>query len=639
MSGRETRGRWPASSTQQLIDLTVRALRFSADGPSRPAPPAVVLAYPLRLIGVVIDDFDLRALIDLDRRLELTAEGENPDLVTDLLSATGRTTAQIGGHSGTSLARRLLDGLPGMLTTPCTPDGNREGGSPLDRTSGWTTQDVVMQHARQPPAIAVGPVTWRPPNREHHQLSETEQLAVHVVALRLAQLATWLCERERGNPEAHELLPRCIEASFVLASLPLRLLRPRADTRDGQAPSNGPQQVDVEPIDDQARVIWQRHLRNDRDPLSLLRRREDLRMARTRWLELLASAERYPALLRGGPTLMERRLAMTVRRDPAVPTPSDLGCLRRVLHVFQADEPLLTAPPARTSAQTGSGASPTRESDPQPTLAPNGFRFEQQQLLELTSGHLLPRYLMDLTFGLLLALRDEHMRRFSQPPLQRLWRLASRTLMPVMAAVGLSALLAAMAAPLLVGLGTGPPPRALAQSLQFGLLTAAGAWLLLTAAVVGVGGREGSYLALLRMPATTAFGLAILLSFASDWLRPPTAWATAAVPLGLMILAFGYLFIETVNQGAEGLHALGRAALLGLIGAGVAFAATAGVTFALAPAFFGPSNAYQVMAASPARFLWAVLLASSAAFALGTFLQAIWDEAPVTAPLSRLRLR
>jgi hypothetical protein len=594
------RRRWPASSTQQLIDLTAQELRSGAETAARPVPPAMIVGWQLRLVGVVVDDVDLPAVIDLDRHLHLTLDGKDPKLVTDLLLTTGRTSGRIGGHSRTSLARRLLDGLPEMLTRPCDSDGDPR----------------------------------------HHQLDREEWLTINVAGLRLAQLAIWLCERDRGNPEAHELLPRSIEAAFLLASLPLRLLRPVSDTSTGDGPTIGLQRAGLSPIDDQARTIWQRHLcRPDGDVFSLQRRRNDLQASRTRWLELLGSAERYPSLAGGGPKLMERRLAVAVRRDPAIPTPSDLGRARRALHVFQADEPLLTTPPVRGPSNAYSDGSTRRQPDPQPTIVQDSFRVEREQLLDLASGHLLPRYLIDLTLGLLLALRDEHVRRSSHPALQRVWWLASRTLLPLTATVGLIAVLTAMTAPVLVGLSVGSPQRAVAQSLQLGLLAAAGVWLSVIVAVVVLGGREGSYLALLRMPATTAFGLAILLSFAGDWLRPPAGWATAAVPLVLITLAFGYLFIETVNQGAEGPQAVGRAVLLGLIGTGVAVVVTAGVTFALTPAFFGSTDAYQLIAASPARFLWAVLLASSAAFALGTFLQAIWDEAPVTAPLSRLRLR
>lgn len=545
----------------------------AAAGAERTASPR------MQVIGMPTD-LSMEELLKLDRSLALTTELSALPILEQLQAWASRRGGRDGGLSPADIAKRLLDGLPQNL------------------------ESLLVTH--EPP---------------HPRPSQTL-----VCALRLAQLAVWICEKQAGDPAARELLPRAAEAAFLCASLPLRLL-----------------DDDDEPIDERARKIWAHHLtRTGGVELSLENCRRDAVQARTLWLEMVFRMELYPSLMAARPAVTDRRLRALIRRDLAVP---ERGFIERRIHIFQADEALIFQRPGADSG-------------------------ERQQLLELTAMHLLPRYLSDESIGLLLALRDAQLRAPEAPGrpnrssdatapmpasrprhravatrLPRLtWLVASRLLLPVRSLAGLVIIALAIALPLVVAL---PQAAALPPSAVHGLTSFASAtilvlgiaWSVLVVAVVMTGGREGSFLALLRMPATSAFGLAILLTFNTAWLRPPAHTVTALLPLAFLLLAGFYLAIETINQGAEGTTILSRAALLTLVGSGVSLSVTSLVLIGVAPAFFASTESFAALQASPAARLWALVLAASAAFMLGTFLQAIWDEAPVTAPLSRLRLR
>lgn len=587
----------PEEATASIVKDTVAALTHAATySYQHPAgiepPPALQILPPdnVRLLGIDIDR-DQLAFTDcwrLDQLLHLAADGKDPGFISHLLRRTGIDEGRGGGWSRTDIAQRLLEGLAPLL---------EKGYAGVSQTDNLDPED----------------------NRD---------LEVYVVALRLAQTAIWLCEREPGNPEAHELLPHAAEAAFLTAALPLRLL-----DRTGQ------------PIDEHARMIWGEHLHAaNEEQISLASCRRDAQRMRTRWLELLFSMERHPSLLADNQQAIDARLVRVIRRNPVPLEARGLGRTQRLWHVFVADEPLVFTTPGGGQDPGGASRIDGNQAD---KSAPSyevlrAFQGERQQLLDLTALHLLPRYLTDEAFGLLLGLRE--IAHCSKPTTCRsrakaaAWSVASRFLHRV-SMLAAAALLTVSGLVPLHALADLPLPVTAIVALWTTVGMLAMVWALLLVLVVTLGGREGSYLAMLRMPATSAFGLAILLQFNTEWLMLPSSPWVASLPLVFLFLAGFYLYIEAVNQGAEGGVALQRAGLLSVIGAGVALSVTFLAMSFVAPAFVGSSGTRVMTMSSTVENLWALLLASTASFVLGTFLQAIWDEAPVTSPLSRLRLR
>lgn len=169
---------------------------------------------------------------------------------------------------------------------------------------------------------------------------------------------------------------------------------------------------------------------------------------------------------------------------------------------------------------------------------------------------------------------------------------------------------------------------------------AAACYALICAGVVVLPGSWGA-MWLLRMPAASAVGIFALTSFLpGGWLQaPPGGWGAAAV---LTAVSFGYLLVEVRNHGVATRSAVPRALLVVAVGAVHALMVSMIGMIAVAPALV--ANGGQM-----SKNIWAhpgyghagVVLAIAAAWCLtvGVFLQILWDERPITAPLAHLSWR
>ncbi|MFI5592857.1 hypothetical protein ACIA5G_47950 [Amycolatopsis sp. NPDC051758] len=163
---------------------------------------------------------------------------------------------------------------------------------------------------------------------------------------------------------------------------------------------------------------------------------------------------------------------------------------------------------------------------------------------------------------------------------------------------------------------------------------------------------------LLRLPAASAAGALVLLSFTPRWWLDPDAWR---VGLGLLAVSMLYLIIETRLHGVPVWAAVGRGTVIGLIGAGYAMTLSILILGFVAPSVaesgqcllgwwlqppytahtYPPAQAaacaealHTGAAAAPAGF---VLLLTGWSLAVGLAAQVLWDDRPVTAPLGRLK--
>lgn len=168
---------------------------------------------------------------------------------------------------------------------------------------------------------------------------------------------------------------------------------------------------------------------------------------------------------------------------------------------------------------------------------------------------------------------------------------------------------------------------------------AAACYALICAGVVWLPG-SWSAMWLLRMPAASAVGLFALTAFMpGGWLqKPPGGWAAAAV---LTAVSFGYLLVEVRNHGVARLAAVGRALLVVVAGAVHALLVSLLGLVVVAPALVANGSQMSGIWSKPGYGHAGVVLALAAAWCLtvGVFLQVLWDERPITAPLAHLSWR
>lgn len=146
---------------------------------------------------------------------------------------------------------------------------------------------------------------------------------------------------------------------------------------------------------------------------------------------------------------------------------------------------------------------------------------------------------------------------------------------------------------------------------------------------------------LLRLPAASAVGLLALISFFPPiWVTAPrrTWWAVIV----LVLLAAGYLVVETRNHGASAGQALGRSGVVLVIGAvHAALVALIGLVV-VAPAFLDDGNALGRLWLHPGGIEHGgkvLALGTAWCLATGVLSQILWDDRPVTAPLAHLTWR
>lgn len=223
--------------------------------------------------------------------------------------------------------------------------------------------------------------------------------------------------------------------------------------------------------------------------------------------------------------------------------------------------------------------------------------------LLLLRGFALPRFMLTEVRQLI----GSHDRR----PAERWWRALPW------------ALLIAAAAVLVVALVGG-----------FSLVPAAAAGVLgyLAIGVRAVGaGAWATYPFLLRLPASAAIGTLLVLGFGpAGWVSDPQPWTM----LLLVAAAYGYLVVEARNHDVDRLAAMRRALAVLLIGLLHALVVAVIAAVTLAPAFLEGFS--TISATDGAGMGWFVSLLAAAGLAVGVFAQVLWDDRPVTYPLTHL---
>ncbi|WP_431887564.1 hypothetical protein [Nocardiopsis alba] len=319
---------------------------------------------------------------------------------------------------------------------------------------------------------------------------------------------------------------------------------------------------------------------------------------------------------------------------------------------------LVTRRPPTDTSESAKKKGPTREG---PRSIPPA---ERALLEEAVEHHLLPRFATGRAWGIALGCRRAHR------PTSRVVLFALVALCAVGAFAG--------TVWALMDEGT---------SLTVGLVPAA-----LTYVLIGVGtlcfGRLWAMPLMLRLPAAAAVGLIVLVALHPDWwtnIRPGPALYTLLALLGGA--SFGYLLIEVRNHNSgqfpEGLRAAFRP--LTLLGIRALSVAITGIAHAfliallgmavIAPVFSeegprltiawggeeqeagqetgtpapetadtpGPAEPTVTPPQEPPRQPgdpWAILAAATFwCLAAGVFSQILWDDQPITAPLTHRRWR
>ncbi len=157
--------------------------------------------------------------------------------------------------------------------------------------------------------------------------------------------------------------------------------------------------------------------------------------------------------------------------------------------------------------------------------------------------------------------------------------------------------------------------------------------------LLAVGSRETTNLWCLRLPAGAALGMVALISLDDTWAHPDTWTWPVVASVVVLAVAGGYLTLEAQGHGVPGGRILaGRVLAVAGLGLAHAVGVAALVLAAVVPAVT-PDLAHKLAgpgAASPAELL---MLAASVGLAAGVLLQILWDDRPVTYPLTHLPWR
>ncbi|MEV5330220.1 hypothetical protein AB0K67_39410 [Nonomuraea sp. NPDC052634] len=162
-----------------------------------------------------------------------------------------------------------------------------------------------------------------------------------------------------------------------------------------------------------------------------------------------------------------------------------------------------------------------------------------------------------------------------------------------------------------------------------------------------------SWLWLLRQPASSAVGLLGLSALHPDWWSKSSN-ATIITASILLAIGFGYLLIEAGNHGvprrslasrvgAVSAFGFGHAALVSIIGlrfvvpAFNEHAEGAGGTTVSIACWWTPEKCAPLL--DPVNPWVMVLTATAWSFVSGVFLQILWDDRPITAPLAHVSWR
>ncbi|WP_396911956.1 hypothetical protein [Mycolicibacterium sp.] len=182
--------------------------------------------------------------------------------------------------------------------------------------------------------------------------------------------------------------------------------------------------------------------------------------------------------------------------------------------------------------------------------------------------------------------------------------------------------------------------------------TAAAILALTGYAVIAVGAAARpalGWLWLLRQPAGSTVGLLALGALPADWW-----WKADPVLLGqamalLVTIGVGYLLTEVSNHGVHGRTLLARTGGIAFAGFLHAFLIALIGLRTIVPAFAGvPQDTkmrlscwWSAAGCSPDGLApWQIVLAATTwSFVVGVFLQILWDDQPITAPLAHVRWR
>jgi hypothetical protein len=301
--------------------------------------------------------------------------------------------------------------------------------------------------------------------------------------------------------------------------------------------------------------------------------------ARRAWLDCLDSYQSHPLLSQAEPDELEGELAVLLFRRPGPGFSS------------------------RTSAPLGLSAE--RLAQDAPLTA-----GDKAVITEAADRHLLPRFALPAMIR--FAFGDGDLRA-------RLARLL----------YGAAAALAGLAT---VGLAAG-------LLLHQAAIVAAVFYLLICAGVVAFGS-DWAAVWLLRMPAASAVGIIALVSFLpGDWLRQlADGWLAT---IALVAVSFGYLLMEVRNHGVAAWASVRRALAVVAVGAAHALMVSLIGLEVVAPAFVSSGPQFAALWRDPGYRHAGMLLALATAWclAVGVFSQILWDDRPITAPLSHLSWR
>jgi hypothetical protein len=146
---------------------------------------------------------------------------------------------------------------------------------------------------------------------------------------------------------------------------------------------------------------------------------------------------------------------------------------------------------------------------------------------------------------------------------------------------------------------------------------------------------------LLRLPAASALGLAVLVTLPPSWWQAPRVGAAAAVLVGA---GFGYLVVEARNHGVGVAAAFFRSVAVAVVGAVHGLLVSLVGLVAVAPAFIDRSTGTDLATVwrAPTSYGQAgmiLMLSTCWCLAVGVFSQILWDDRPVTARLAHLNWR
>jgi len=313
------------------------------------------------------------------------------------------------------------------------------------------------------------------------------------------------------------------------------------------------------------------------------------RLARYAWLQFLDAYQSHPYLAQADPREFEEELAAVVyRHQPA-------GSARGRPYRWARFPLVLSGDPLPAAA----AATPE----------------DAAVITAAAERHLLPRF--DLAAAITLA-------SYAPSRWGMAWRIAGT------AAAAAAAIASVTYAALL--------------HVQLAAVLAASCYGLIGAGVVAFDA-PWSWQWLLRLPAASAVGLFALVSLLpGGWLetRSPGwvsyGWAALAVLAGA---ASGYLIIEARNHGVGRWQAVSRSAAVAAIGTVHAFMVSVVGLVWVAPAFIGKGSNLAALWRSPgyAHAGRLLLLAAAWCLAIGVFSQILWDDRPITMPLSHLQWR